>query len=104
MAIIHADDNNYEELIKEGFVIVDFYSDTCGPCKMLSPVLDELSFELPFLKIVKYNTTQNKEVARKNKVFGVPTLFFYKDGEKLGESVGYSDLEELKDIVKKYLY
>ena len=104
MAIQLATAENYEEVIKEGFVIVDFFSETCVPCKMFSEVLDEIEYEVPFVNIVKVNTTRYPELAKKNKVMGVPTVFFMNEGEILERHVGAMTEEEVRSKIGKFLY
>lgn len=104
MGIQLANDENYEELISEGFVIVDFFSETCTPCKNLAKVLDEIDYEIPFVNIVKVNTTKYPQLGKKNKILGVPTVFFMNDGEMLERNVGFLTLEEVKDRIKEILY
>ncbi|SCL85858.1 thioredoxin family protein [Sporanaerobacter sp. PP17-6a] len=104
MAIQLATAENYEEVIKEGFVIVDFFSETCTPCKMFSKVLDEIEYEVPFVNIVKVNTTKYPELSKKNKVLGVPTVFFMKDGEIRERHTGVMTEEEVKNKIKGFLY
>lgn len=104
MAIQLATAENYEELIKGEFVIVDFFSETCQPCKIFSKVLDEVEYELPFVNIVKVNTTKYPELGKKNKVMAVPTIFFIKDGEMLERHVGALTEEELKAKIGEFLY
>lgn len=104
MAIINADQSNFSEMIKEGFVIVDFYGTTCVPCKNFSRILEDLEAEMPFIHVVKLNTTDNPKIARENKVTGVPTVHVYQDGELLEKHLGVMQLEELKEVIGKYLY
>lgn len=104
MAIQMANEQNYDELIKEGFVIVDFFSMTCVPCKMFSRILEDLEGELPFVNIVKVNTTDYPELGEKNEVQAVPTIHFYKDGELLEKHVGVLPYGEVKERISKYMY
>lgn len=104
MAIQMANEQNYDELIKEGFVIVDFFSTTCVPCKMFSRILEDLEGELPFVNIVKVNTTDYPELGKKNEVQAVPTIHFYKDGELLEKHVGVLPYGEVKERISKYMY
>ena len=104
MAIQYADDESFNEQIKEGFVIVDFFSTTCVPCKAFSRILEELDAELPFIHIVKVNTTDYPKLAKENRIFGVPTVQFYKDGEKKYENVGVMEVEEIKKKITEFMY
>lgn len=104
MAIQHADNNNFENLIKEGFVIVDFFSATCVPCKVFSRVLEELEAEIPFVDIVKVNTTDYSELGEKNGIQAFPTVRFYKDGEMKYEHIGVMNVDQIKEQIGKLMY
>ena len=73
MAIQTADKNNFKDLIAEDFVIADFYGATCVPCKLFSKILEDIAAEIPFLNIVKLNTTENPELAAEYQITAVPT-------------------------------
>lgn len=104
MATQLATAENYEELIKEDFVIVDFFSETCVPCKAFAEILVEIEYELPFVNIIKVNTTKYPELAKKNKIFGVPTVFFMNNGEMLERHTGVLSEEEVKRRIGEFLY
>lgn len=104
MAIHYATQETFDQLIQEGFVVVDFFSSTCVPCKHLSQVLEDIEAELPFVNIVKVNTTENPALARRFSIFAVPTLHFYLNGEKKEERVGLLETEELQQVIGQYLY
>lgn len=104
MAIYNYDEKTYEEIIGEGFTIVDFYGEGCGPCESLSGVLDELNFEMPFVDIVKVSTDENKEMAKKHRVMAVPTIKFMKDGKEIRSEVGFMNLESIKEIIADNIY
>ena len=104
MAIQMADNDNYKNLIGEDFVIVDFFSTTCVPCKMFSKILEDLEGEIPFLNIVKVNTTDYPELGAENDIQAVPTIKFYKDRKLLETHVGLLQYTELKEHIAKYMY
>lgn len=104
MAIHYATQDNFNQLVQEGFVVVDFFSSTCVPCKHLSQVLEDIEAELPFVNIVKVNTTENPALARRFSIFAVPTLHFYLNGEKKEERVGLLETEKLQQVIGQYLY
>lgn len=104
MAIHIADENTFEELISEGFVIVDFYGATCVPCKAFSQILEDVEAEIPFVDIVKLCTTDYPAIARKNRVMAVPTVHFYQDGELLEKHVGVMTAEQIKEKIAEYMY
>lgn len=102
--ITYADQETYEGLLKEGFSIVDFYTETCTPCKMFSKILEEAAGELPFLNIVKVNLTQYPKIGRKEDINAVPTIFFVKDGVILERSEGVMGYQEVLQKVSEYYY
>jgi thioredoxin-like negative regulator of GroEL len=103
MAISYLD-NNWKEEIKEGLWLVDFFSETCGPCKILSKHLETLDFEFPVINIGKVNLTKYQEIGNELEVRAVPTIFFMKDGELLERHVGLLSVKQLKEKASKYLY
>lgn len=86
MEIIHGNDSNYESLIKEGYVLVDFFANWCGPCKMLAPVLESIKDKI---QIVKIDVDESESIARQNGIMSIPTLFLYKDGKLVSSMNGY---------------
>lgn len=100
MEIMHVTKKEYDEEIKSGTVLVDFYADWCGPCKMLAPNLEAFAKERPDVKILKVNVDEEGELAGSFQVFSIPTLFLYKNGEVVDKKVGFLTAEMLKDFVK----
>lgn len=95
--------SNYDDVTKntKGLLVVDFWAEWCGPCKMLAPVVDETAAEMPDVTFAKLNIDDEVEVALKNKVVSIPTLFFFKDGELVKKSVGYVTKEELTEMINE---
>ena len=93
-------DKEFDESIKTGKVLVDFYAEWCGPCKMLSPVVDELSEELKDISFYKLNVDESNEVVRKYSVMSIPTLLIFENGELKNTSVGFKSKDELKEMLK----
>ena len=104
MAITNATAQDFKELIGEGFVIVDFWGTTCIPCKVFSRVLEDIEAEIPFLDIVKLNTTDNPELAKEFGIYAVPTVHFYKDGVLVHKNVGVMEPDEVKAVIAEYMY
>ncbi|GLC29452.1 thioredoxin family protein [Clostridium omnivorum] len=104
MSVREANENNYDEMVKEGFVIVDLYGENCNPCKMFSKVIDELSYDVDFVNVVKVNTTHNRDIAVRNNVAAVPTILFMKDGKVLERHLGFMSLDQVKEKIGQYLY
>jgi thioredoxin 1 len=104
MAIIQVKDEQFQESIKEGIVLVDFWAPWCGPCKLLAPVLDELSAQLgEEVTIAKLNVDDNPETAGKYGVMSIPTLKLFKDGELVDTTVGFRSLNDLSGWVQPHL-
>lgn len=83
---------SYEEFkkeIEEGTVLVDFYAIWCGPCQMLSPVIEEIANEHPEIKVLRVNTDKVQEAAAAYNIYSIPTLLYFKDGKLLDQAVGY---------------
>lgn len=76
-------------------VLVDFWASWCGPCKMLGPVIEELSNEHPEYKICKVNVDQEQELAQQFGIMSIPTVVAFKDGEKINQSVGFVPKDKL---------
>ena len=87
------------ETIKEGVTVVDFYADWCGPCKMLGPVLEELSAENPDVKFIKVNVDDNEELAMQYRIMSIPAVFAFKDGELAGSSIGLRPKEDMQAFI-----
>lgn len=96
--MIHLEKENFDELIKEGKYLVDFYAEWCGPCKMLAPILEQLEDKI---NIIKINVDEHDDLAMKYRVMSIPTLIFFKDGEKKDEIVGFHSKDELEKYINK---
>jgi len=90
----------YAEIVKsDSPVVIDFHATWCGPCKVLSPILEELSDEVDGVEFVKLDVDQHPEIAGANGVMGVPTVVMLKGGEVKGRFVGVQPKEIIKDKV-----
>lgn len=83
----------FNELIKDK-VLVDFYAEWCGPCKMLAPNLEKLDYN-----ILKVDVDKFQDLAISYGVMSVPTLILFKGGKEVNKSIGYLDIDELKEMV-----
>ncbi|MGL4307713.1 thioredoxin [Cetobacterium sp. SF1] len=102
--IVKLDMNNFKQEVLEakGVVLVDFWADWCGPCKMLGPILDELSMELKNIKIAKVNVDESGELAGEYGIRSIPTMIVFKDGQKIDQMVGLKQKAELKELLQQY--
>lgn len=91
----------FEKLIKEDKVLVDFYADWCGPCQMLTPVIEKVEKERKNVKVVKVNTDEFLELAQEYKVMAIPALKIFEKGKLTKENVGFLDYNELIDFIDK---
>ena len=90
----------FDEIIKNDLVLVDFYATWCGPCQMLSPILEELEKENNNLTVVKIDVDKNETLARSHGVMSIPTIEIYKKGNLTNKQIGYLSKEELQDLLK----
>lgn len=96
MGLINSTTNSFETDTKDGLVLVDFHASWCGPCRMLSPILEDLAPEFEGkASIVKVDVDENPELASQFGVMGIPTLLVMKDGEVLDTMTGFLPKEAL---------
>lgn len=100
-------DATFDPAIKSGVVLVDFYADWCGPCKMMEPILTDISRSdgiNGYVKFYKLNVDENAEVSKKYEVMSLPTVMIFKDGQEVRKIVGSVGggvfLNELRKLVK----
>ena len=103
MAIVHVTKENFKQEVLEANqpVVVDFFATCCGPCKSLSPVLEDVVAEDSFKKIVKVDIDAEPELASEYKIMSVPTLLLFKHGEVVEKSVGLIQKDEVKALFSK---
>jgi thioredoxin 1 len=96
---------DYEKIIESNkVVLVDFYATWCGPCKMLMPVIDDLSKDLgDKVEVVKIDVDAHPELAEKANILSVPSLLFFKDGKLQEMTKGFKPKEDLSKIVAQYI-
>ncbi len=104
MAKIATNTSFDEFLASEKLVIVDFWATWCGPCRMLSPLLDEVEEEMADkIEVVKVNVDDADEVAMRYRIMSIPTLLFFKNGELVDRLVGAVPKQEIEDKLKSLL-
>ena len=94
---------NFKEAIQntKGLLVVDFWAEWCGPCKMLAPVFEELEKDFPDVTFGKINVDEEVQAALENNVSSIPTLLFIKDGEIVKKSVGFAPKDELVAMINE---
>lgn len=103
MSVKHIPEKDFkaEVLDDKGMVLVDFYAEWCGPCKMLAPILEDVSKEIgDKLKIVKINTDEAQTLSKEFQVMSIPTVYLFDDGEPISKFVGVKTKEEIIDFVE----
>ena len=102
MNVIKVTDQNFEQevLNSDMPVLVDFYADWCGSCKMLSPVVEEIAQENSNIKVIKVNVDESQETAVKYQVMSIPTLVVIKNGNEVTRSVGVVSKSQILDMFK----
>ena len=92
---------SFEEVIKDGLTLVDFYATWCGPCKMLSPVVEQISDEFEGAKFIKVDVDEMADIAVRYKIEVVPTLIVFKNGSELRRSSGYREKEGVLALLRE---
>ena len=103
MGVVKITEENFEEEVMDETkpVIVDFYADWCGPCKMMSPIINKVAEELgDTIKVGKVNTDENLDLATKFNVMSIPTIMIFKNGNIAKTFIGVTDKNEIINEVK----
>jgi len=103
--MLEVNEQNFEEEVTKSDkpIIVDFWASWCGPCKMLGPVFEKVSQDMPEVKFAKLNVDENKDLQQKNAVMGIPCMIIFKNGEEVDRIVGFQPEEKLKENIKNIL-
>ena len=99
MSVIHLENENFEELIKNKKVVVDFYATWCGPCKMFGPVFEKVSNESS-ITFIKIDVDAHEDIARKYGIMSIPTVVLLNNGEVEKKHMGFMTEEELKKFIQ----
>src|SRR5574344_2210410 len=93
------DTASFDAAIKKDRVLVDFFATWCGPCSMLSPLVEKLAKEHEEIKVIKVDVDQAEEIAATYNVYSIPTLVYFENGQAVRQSVGYIPEPSLKKFV-----
>lgn len=96
MEIIHLEKESFKELTKNK-VLVDFYADWCGPCKMLSPILEQVESTI---KVIKVNVDKHEDLAREYGVMSIPTLVLFENNKELKRNIGFIGKEQVEKFLQ----
>ncbi|OGW81554.1 MAG: thioredoxin [Omnitrophica bacterium RIFCSPLOWO2_12_FULL_44_17] len=103
MSVVEITDANFQSEVLESQVpvLVDFWAEWCGPCKMLTPIVDKLAENYKGkMKVGKVNVDDNSEIPQQYGIQGIPTLILFKDGQKVNQVVGFQPEERLKSLIQ----
>ena len=102
MEILKVNNDSFEKevLQSDKKVLVDFYADWCGPCKMLSPIVTEVAKENPDVKVVKIDVDAEQDLAIEYQVMSIPTLVVIKDGNEVNRAIGLIDKSEILSLIQ----
>ncbi|MFZ2589059.1 thioredoxin [Paucilactobacillus nenjiangensis] len=103
MAVVDTTDQTFVADTANGVTLTDFWATWCGPCRMQSPVVEQLAGEMDAVTFNKLDVDQNPETAQKFNVMSIPTLLVQKDGQVVDTLVGYHSKEQLAKILNQYL-
>lgn len=95
---------NFDSVVteSEGIVLVDFWAAWCGPCKMMAPIVEELSGEMEGVTIAKVDVDQNQELAMQHNILSIPTFVIYKAGQVVDQFSGALSKEALRERIQKH--
>lgn len=97
-------DSNFKESVETGITVVDFWAEWCGPCKMIAPIIEELSNEYDGqVKFAKVNVDHNPELSMTYNIRSIPTILLFNNGEVVDKVVGAVPKAKLEEIVKAYV-
>ncbi len=104
--IMILNETNFSQVISETTIpiLVDFWAEWCGPCKMIGPVVEEIASEFEGkVQVAKLDVDENQNTASNYKVVSIPTLILFKEGKEMERSIGYKNKDELRRLLNKYV-
>lgn len=94
---------NFTEIItKKELVLIDFFAEWCGPCKMVAPILKEVKSIVPDVSIIKIDVDKNQELAAKFQIRGVPTLMLFKDAQSVWRQSGVLQAHQIVEVINRF--
>lgn len=102
--ILDLTDANFSSTVSEGITLVDFYADWCGPCKMMTPVVEELATEFKGkAKVAKLDIDASQATAAEHQITSIPTLLLFKDGSVVEKIIGLQNLDALRSLLNTHV-
>lgn len=97
--MIDIDENNFKDAVANGVTVIDFWAEWCGPCKMLTPILEELDSEMEDIKFIKIDADANVDLAASLGVSSIPSVFVFNNGQPIANQIGAKP----KALMRKFI-
>ena len=101
MSLIHLEKEDFNHIISTDVTVVDFFATWCGPCKMISPIIEKLANDMTNVKFVKIDVDKHDDLARIYGIMSIPTLIFFKDGKEIKRHIGFINEDKIKEIINE---
>lgn len=99
MEVIEINESEFKDKIKGAKVVIDCYAPWCGPCKMISPIIEEIASESNNCEFYKLNVDEAEEVSQEYSIMSIPTILHFENGKLLNTIVGFKTKDELKELL-----
>lgn len=101
MSVKVINSRDFNDEINNNLVLIDFFAKWCGPCKMISPIVEELSNEITSVSFCKVDVDENNDLASSLGILSIPTLLLYKQGKLVSKKIGFQSKDELKSWIEE---